>query len=102
MRVKWNVCVIIAELQGTASYSLNLKSITLFKKIIFVHLVSLDLKYFPIKDLMAAFTDIFSIRVARAREGIYDPWETKIIKLYRHTFSSSTKVSITFMIRFMI
>ena len=49
-----------------ASYSLNLKSITLFKKIIFVHLVSLDLKYFPIKDLMAAFTDIFNIRVAIA------------------------------------
>ena len=28
------------------------------------------LKYFPIKDLMAAFTDILSIKVATAREGI--------------------------------
>ena len=60
---------VLAGLLGIASYSLNLKSITLFKKIIFVHLVSLDLKYFPIKDLMAAFTDILSIRVAIAREG---------------------------------
>ena len=61
---------VLAGLLCRASYSLNLKSITLFKKIIFVHLVSLDLKYFRIKDLMVAFTDIFSIRVAIAREGI--------------------------------
>ena len=61
---------VLAGLLCRASYSLNLKSIALFRKIIFVHLVSLDLKYFPIKDLMAAFTDILSIRVAIAREGI--------------------------------
>ena len=83
--------VLAAGLLGIASYSLNLKSITLFKKIIFVHLVSLDLKYFRIKDLMVAFTDIFSIRVARAGEGIYDPWRPRLLSFIDTRFLHQPK-----------